>query len=490
MCNARNKRNIKKKKKEMNRQRTFKDMLDVVQRITAARPARCPENLEITLRLVKKLGLEDAMNSMKYVHIAGTKGKGTCSVYTSQLLRSYGRRVGLFTSPHLVDIRERIVVDGSMLPPETFARYFFDVYDRHQALLDSESDLDRDTAKRANFFRIMFLTSLHAFASEGVEISVMEVGIGGRIDATNVITPSVCGITSLGMDHMDILGDTIEAIAAEKAGIMKPGVPCFSVAQDDYPSTRKVLERRSREVDCPLVFMDPGVLPIRQWPRLSIGGEHAERNSKLALMLARTVAECPLVTPLMNEEIAALGATTYAGRSQVIRVSSNVTVFLDGAHTPESLEAASKWFFRAAADRDKEVANDDGASRPHRNVLLFYSTRDPAALFKTLMPYTRQLHKAVMATIHSPKVPTSGVTDDHKEHLLRYVESWRKLYPEIPCLPCAAPFEQWRDIEELVAGSTGELDDADAPVNIFVTGSFFLVGDVIKMISDAQQLKS
>eukprot|EP00331_Platyophrya_macrostoma_P011789 CAMPEP_0176429588 /NCGR_PEP_ID=MMETSP0127-20121128/13792_1 /TAXON_ID=938130 /ORGANISM="Platyophrya macrostoma, Strain WH" /LENGTH=506 /DNA_ID=CAMNT_0017811405 /DNA_START=72 /DNA_END=1592 /DNA_ORIENTATION=+ len=494
--------------------KTYGDMLEVVQRITAARPSRCLDNLEITSRLIDRLGLEGALKKLRFVHIAGTKGKGTCSQYTSQLLRAHGRRVGLFTSPHLIDIRERIVVDGEMLSHERFAKYFFDVYDCHQSLLDSDSDWDRDLASRANFFRLMFLMSIHAFASEGVEIGVMEVGIGGRIDATNVIHPVVCGITSLGMDHMEILGDTMELIAAEKAGIMKPNVPCFSVAQVEHPETRRVLEKRSREVDCPLVFMDPGILPIRSWPQLAIGGEHAVTNSKLALMLARTAAEVPITMPLLPEEITALQTTVYAGRSQVIKVNERVTVYLDGAHTPESIEMAAKWFFSTAADAATEAthrrmhtniaaeearlsegdseelvsapqshATTGGGRQQHRrNVLLFYSTRNPSALFKPLMPYTQGIQKIVIASIHTPKTPLSGVTEDHREHLLPYVEAWRKLYPEIPCLPCAAPFDSWANVEELVCDSTGDSDDETVPVNIFVTGSFFLIGDILNLL--------
>ena len=143
------------------------------------------------------------------------KGKGTTSFLTSELLQVYGAKVGLFTSPHLVDIRERIVVNGEMLSQERFAQYFFDVYDRHESLATSESEIDREVASKANFFRLMFLMSIHAFASEGVDVGVMEVGIGGRLDATNIVQPVACAITSLGMDHMEMLGDTIDKIVRE-----------------------------------------------------------------------------------------------------------------------------------------------------------------------------------------------------------------------------------------------------------------------------------
>jgi folylpolyglutamate synthase len=462
--------------------RGYADMLEVVNRVTASRPQRALDNLEITGRLVERLGLDAGMQRLKFVHIAGTKGKGTCAAYTSALLMSHGLRVGLFTSPHLVDIRERIIIDGKMLSRDAFAKYFFDVYDAQQQLTNSDSELDRETASRANFFRLMFLMSLHAFASEGVEVGVMEVGIGGRIDATNVVPSTVCGITSLGMDHMEILGNTVEEIALEKAGIMKKGVPCFSGPQLEHPSTRRVLQQHSLKVECPLVFVDPDVIPIRQWPPLSIGGDHAVNNSKLAFLLARHAAGIPPIMPMTAGERDALTSTVFPGRSQVIPASAvpggKVTIFLDGAHTPESLGVATNWFFEEASRR-----------KSARNVILFYSTREASSLFRSMLPAISKgradgnvFVKCVLASIRFPKTPVNGVQEDHKTHLLPYVESWRRLYPETPCLPCAAPFEQWEDLQELVCGSTGELEDENMPVNLFITGSFFLVGEILELL--------
>ncbi|CUI14603.1 folylpolyglutamate synthetase, putative [Bodo saltans] len=467
--------------------RGYSEMLEVVNRVTASRPQRALDNLEITGRLVQRLGLDDVFSRLKFVHIAGTKGKGTCAAYTSSLLMSHGLRVGLFTSPHLVDIRERIIIDGKMLSRELFAKYFFDVYEAQQNLMNSDSELDRETASRANFFRLMFLMSLHAFASEGVEVGVMEVGIGGRIDATNVIPSTVCGITSLGMDHMEILGNTVEEIAFEKAGIMKKGVPCFSGPQLEHPSTRRVLQEHSLKVECPLVFVDPGVIPIRQWPQLSIGGEHAVNNSKIAFLLARSAAEISPMMPMTEGERIALTTTVFPGRSQIIPATAvpggKITLFLDGAHTPESLHVATQWFLDEAKRRKGGNA---------RNVILFYSTREASLLFRSMLPAISKgrgdgqvFVKCILASIRFPRTPVNGVQEDHKAHLLPYVEAWRKLYPETPCLPCAAPFEKWEDLQELVCGSTGELEDETAPVNVFITGSFFLVGEMLELLHKA-----
>ena len=217
-------------------------------------------------------------------------------------------------------------------------------------------------------------------------------------------------------------------------------------------------------------------MPYRQWPELAIGGAHAVENSKLAFLLARHVAGVPVVVPPTPLEIAVFSHAKMLGRSQVIKVSDKITVYVDGAHTPESVSAAASWFFSLPETQPTTNA---------RNVLLFYSTRDAKSLFKTLMPYTRQLTKSVICTIKSPRYTAQGMTDDAQEHLLNYVEVWRQLYKEVPCLPCVSPFESFEDVEELVLGSTGELEDERGHVNLFVTGSFFLVGELLHRLEQA-----
>jgi dihydrofolate synthase/folylpolyglutamate synthase len=146
------------------------------------------------------------------VHVAGTNGKGSVCARIERVLREAGLRTGLFTSPHLVDFRERIRVDGRWADEERLAQRLEHI----QALPGGQ---DR------TFFEVCTALAFDDFAARGVEWAVVEVGLGGRLDCTNVITPEVCAITSIGLDHTEILGDTIEKIAGEKAGIIKPGVP-------------------------------------------------------------------------------------------------------------------------------------------------------------------------------------------------------------------------------------------------------------------------
>ncbi|KAJ3336888.1 Folylpolyglutamate synthetase [Gonapodya sp. JEL0774] len=180
------------------------------------------------------------LNKLNIIHIAGTKGKGSTCAFVDSILRhaefpvdgpsttnmtdqSNNRhpKVGMYTSPHLIEVRERIKLDGRSISRELFAHYFFEVVDR----LESTKIAPDGTTRVAipQYFRMLTLVAFHAFMQENVDFLVLEVGVGGEYDATNVIeNPVVCGITALGYDHQNVLGDTLEEIAWNKAGIFKP----------------------------------------------------------------------------------------------------------------------------------------------------------------------------------------------------------------------------------------------------------------------------
>ena len=364
----------------------------MVSSMTGRRPDRCSDNLGMTTRLADRLGLTPMLTKLKVVHVAGTKGKGTTSTFASKLIgEAYGKRVGLFTSPHLFDVRERIQVNNALIDKDKFTEYFFDVHDRMSVIAESsESVLDRESASRSNFFRFMFLLSLYAFERENVEVAVYEVGIGGRLDSTNIFPrPAACGITTLGMDHMELLGDTVEKIAYEKAGIIKPDVPCFSAPQRFHPSTRDVIMQEGRKVGAPVIFLDDDIINPRRWPTLRMGGSHFVENSRLGFALARTAVGIPVPQPIVRKEWDVIESTRLEGRSEMIRVvdpierdprrqrsgsllmravelrqkevaaaggrpmssvkplieSNDLAFYLDGAHNPESMLVMSEWFF-------------------------------------------------------------------------------------------------------------------------------------------------
>eukprot|EP00658_Telonema_sp_P-2_P083901 TRINITY_DN9195_c0_g1_i16.p1 TRINITY_DN9195_c0_g1~~TRINITY_DN9195_c0_g1_i16.p1 ORF type:complete len:455 (+),score=100.33 TRINITY_DN9195_c0_g1_i16:124-1488(+) len=161
---------------------------------------------------------------------------------------------------------------------------------------------------------------------EKVDIAVMEVGIGGRIDSTNIIPrPAACGIAAIGMDHMDILGNTVEEIAIEKCGIMKKGVPCMVSVQKLHPKVKATIEAESRRHEAPMVIVDPMILPnFRRWPALAMGGDHFKDNSYLALALARAAMEIPITLPIHKREADVLSRTVVEGRSQVVPLTKTM----------------------------------------------------------------------------------------------------------------------------------------------------------------------
>ena len=171
--------------------------------------------------------LGNPQKDLKVIHVAGTNGKGSVCAYLDAMLRSEGKRTGLFTSPHLVKINERIAVDGAPLDDAEFARIFARVQ-------KAVGKMQNRGLSHPTFFEFLLGMALCAFEEAGVEYAVLETGLGGRLDATSAVEPPlVCAITSIGYDHMQYLGDTLGEIAAEKAGIIRPGVPVFYAASSE-----------------------------------------------------------------------------------------------------------------------------------------------------------------------------------------------------------------------------------------------------------------
>ncbi|NWX06572.1 FOLC protein, partial [Caloenas nicobarica] len=305
------------------------------------------------------------------------------------------------SSPHLVQVRERIRINGQPISKELFSKYFWLVYNR----LEKTKDPARSSMPA--YFRFLTIMAFHVFLQEKVDLAVVEVGIGGTYDCTNIIrAPVVCGVSSLGIDHTSILGDTMEKIAWQKGGIFKPGVPAFTVAQPERPL--EVLRDRARERECPL-YLCPELDAFErdgQALELGLAGAHQRSNAALALQLARTwlqrrgccgvgeLKDVPLDAELVGRPvppaptfrptdamIQGLRDTEWLGRTQVLPHGA-VTWYLDGAHTTSSIQACVRWFRQAALNRDKP---HDGSEV---RVLLFNATgdRDTAALLKLLLP--------------------------------------------------------------------------------------------------------
>lgn len=194
-----------------------------------------------TRRFLEMLG--DPQEKLKVLHVAGTNGKGSVCAYLNAMLLAEGKTAGLFVSPHLVKMNERIVINGKQISDEEFLDIF-------QFVLGRVKEMEAEGLSHPTFFEFLFGMAVSAFAKAGVEYAVLETGLGGRLDATNTVRkPLVTAITSIGLDHMAILGDTMEQIAFEKAGIIKPGVPVFYA--DTKEESNRVIEQRAAELGAP-----------------------------------------------------------------------------------------------------------------------------------------------------------------------------------------------------------------------------------------------
>ena len=237
--------------------------------------------LDNTYRLMAHLG--NPHERLRAVHVAGTNGKGSTSHLIAAALQAQGYKVGLFTSPHLVDFRERIRISGEMIPEETVVQFVAN----HRAFLDE---------LRPSFFETTMALAFWYFAQQQVDIAVVEVGLGGRLDSTNILTPLLSVITNIGIDHTEFLGDTLTQIAAEKAGIMKPHVPC--VIGETHPETQEVFLTRAgaceilgaglETTDCRLWFADQcGYMRkrrLKEAPECQLQGVYQDKNQQTAFV--------------------------------------------------------------------------------------------------------------------------------------------------------------------------------------------------------------
>lgn len=295
--------------------------------------------LENTIRLLEAVG--NPQERLRFIHVAGTNGKGSVCAMLDSCLRAAGYKTGLYTSPHLVDFRERIRVDGAMIPASETA-----------AGLTRLREATRNWEHKPTFFELATVLALDHFARSGCEVVVLETGMGGRLDSTNAVTPLVSVITPIAMDHMNWLGDTLSKIAAEKAGIIKQCVPVVSAPQQ--AAAAEVLKSKARETGSALRIVDkPADVAM------ALAGTHQLWNAAVAIAaLEVSCLNCP---PAAIQK--GLSSVKWPARFQ--RVGERFVI--DGAHNEHSAEAlVSTWIevfgnqkasIIFGALRDKEYAN-------------------------------------------------------------------------------------------------------------------------------------
>ncbi|MGA0133280.1 MAG: bifunctional folylpolyglutamate synthase/dihydrofolate synthase [Opitutales bacterium] len=260
-------------------------------------------------------------------HVAGTNGKGSVCAMIESVQRAHGRLTGLYTSPHLVSVGERIQVGRRPVSDARVAELAEALRPHHAALAAQDPDL------APTFFELITAAALLEFRERRTEVIVLETGLGGRLDATNVCAPEVTVITSVGLDHMEFLGPTLADIAGEKAGIIKPGVPC--VVADLPPEAEAVVRARAVALGAPLHL-------VRErfrdgLPACGLEGAHQRRNAGAALLACELADRLPVHDDLARR---ALREVSWAGRWQRLPLSDGRTLIVDGAHNEEGAHAA------------------------------------------------------------------------------------------------------------------------------------------------------
>lgn len=324
--------------------------------------------------LSMKLGLENVTKlaqavgnphlQSRAIHIAGTNGKGSTSAMVASVLEATGLRVGLYTSPHLVDIRERIRVNDELISASTFARLTTRVREASEDLVSSG-----DLGAPPTFFEQVTMIAFLFFSEEQVSASVLEVGLGGRLDATNICRPVVTAITPIGLDHAEHLGQTIPEIAGEKAGIIKPGVPVICAPQS--ARALEVISARCVELHSPMTVItkasvktalraggfcdtrvetDSGVYEIG----LGMRGAHQGINAATAIHVSEKLTAAGFSIG-REAIISGLEETKWPGRLEVVKTNAGHRLLLDGAHNQDGIRTLCEYLEDATVGMQKTL---------------------------------------------------------------------------------------------------------------------------------------
>lgn len=391
--------------------------------------------LDNTLKLAKLAG--DPQNRLRFIHVAGTNGKGSTCAMLESIYRAAGLRVGLFTSPHLVLFGERIQVNRQLIPEAEVSR----LVGRMRTFLARFPAESHPT-----FFEVVTVMALLHFANQKCDLVIWETGLGGRLDSTNIVTPLASVITNVQSDHVEWLGNKPCEIAREKAGIVKPKVPV--VTSEENPEILAVLADEAKKNDSPLTRVQPfdTKRPPLNKLQLPLIGDHQQLNAALALATVKAVSSSFPVT----EDAARTGlqGVHWAGRFQVVRPGLGRTIVLDCAHNP------------AGATALRSSLQKQFGSVLVTFVLGVMRDKDWASMFRILIPLAGRI---CLAPVRNDRTEDTQVLRHHCQEINRYAE----------VLACA-------DAGEALKQSANDS-------LVVVTGSLFFVGEAMESLQLSAQ---
>jgi len=414
---------------------------------------------EVVSSLLARLG--DPQNVFPSVVVAGTNGKGSTAAFLAAILRSAGLRTGLYTSPHLVRFEERITVDGGMIPNDAVSRIATRIEEQVEQMVRRGGD-----EGRPSFFETVTAMACQHFQECRVDVAVLEVGLGGRLDATSVVDAVTYIFTSIDLDHQEYLGSDLRSIAYEKAGILKPGSRALTAPQS--PEVMEVLQRASAVRGATLVEAEQlwriaegergamtlvsGVNPDRRMENLvlSLRGRHQRMNAALAVAAATRLPNFHERIP--DEAIRrGLAETVWPGRCEVVQ--ERPTLLLDGAHNPASARVLRHFLLENYLSRGRKVVMVFGAMQD----------KDVGGIMEILFPCAERI---LLARAETPR----AADPIHLETLARRFHKSVVRAPGLSAALATARFE---------AGPDGV---------VCVTGSLYLVGDVKTILEGGEPL--
>jgi dihydrofolate synthase/folylpolyglutamate synthase len=383
-----------------------------------------------TLKLAELAG--HPQRGLRFIHVAGTNGKGSTCAMLESIYRAAGLRVGLFTSPHLVSFRERLQVNRRLIDEADVVRLMEEMRAQLKAFPEGQ---------HPTFFETVTVMALRYFAEQKCELVIWETGLGGRLDATNIVTPLASIITNIGIDHAEWLGDTVEKIAAEKAGIIKTGRPVITGARP--AEGLEVIAVTALEKQAPLTIVDESQTnrPPLDGIDLSLHGPHQRFNAAIAAAATRVLAkEIPV-----SDDARRQGLTTiyWPGRMQPVQRAAGQTVLLDGAHNPAGIEAL----------RIALLAEFPGI----RPTVIFgvFRDKDSTSMIHSLSALASRI---VLTPVHS----------DRTEDPARLATVCRAANPAVPIEVCVS--------------LTEALEKTARDPLVVVTGSLYLVGEAMELL--------
>ena len=420
--------------------------------------------LENTFKLAALAG--NPQEKLRFIHVAGTNGKGSTCAMLESIYRAAGLRVGLFTSPHLVSFRERIQVNRRLISEADVVRLVAELREQCRTGFQPVSTVNSPGPEQGDrrdacptFFEVVTVMALRYFAEQQCDLVIWETGMGGRLDATNIVTPLTSVITNIGFDHQQWLGDTLAKIAAEKAGIIKHGVPVITAT--DAPEALEVIVKTAREKNAPLAKVGQASrLPLSlEKIALPLPGEHQRLNAALAIATVEVLRE---KIPACDDAIRiGLETVEWPGRLQLIKTKSGQTFLLDGAHNAAGAEvlrdALRSQHIRAAVStsfpgRNLQPRRQDAGATLILGVL---EDKDWLRMCETLAPLAARI---LSVPVHSERTAAPGALRD----------VCAKSNPAAETLACPS----LADALKLAANDPF----------VVVTGSLYLVGEALELL--------